>query len=74
MYIRLSIPENVIEWEKLSDLEYIFGNKMIYYFKKREYNYIYSYPVDIEVNEEHILQLMNKGYRVIFINNTMEIK
>ena len=74
MYIRLSIPECVIEWEKLNDLEDIFGNRIKNSFKKREYDYIYNYPVDIEVNEQHILQLMNKGYKIIFINNSMEIK
>lgn len=74
MYIRLSIPENIIEWDKLEDLKFVFGNRMQDYFTKRQYDYVYSYPVDIEVNEEHISILMGIGYKVIFINDTMEIK
>lgn len=74
MYIRLSIPENVIEWDKLDDLQFVFGDRMQDYFTKRRYDYLYSYPVDIEVNEEHILKLMGIGYKLIFINDTMEIQ
>ena len=74
MYIRLSIPENIIEWDKLDDLQFVFGDRMQDYFTKRKYDYLYSYPVDIEVKEEHILKLMGMGYKLIFINDTMEIK
>lgn len=74
MYIRLSVPENVIEWEKLNDLQNVFGDRMQDYFTKREWDYIYSYPVDIIVNTEHIQNLMNLGYKVYFVNDTMEIK
>lgn len=74
MLIRLSIPENIIEWDKLEDLKFVFGNRIQNYFTKRQYDYIYSTSADIDVNEEHILTLMGIGYKVIFINDTMEIK
>jgi hypothetical protein len=74
MYIRLSIPEYAINHQMLSDIQYVFGDKIDIYFEKKKDKYFYKYPVDITVNEEHIEKLIKLNYVVTFSNNIMEIK
>lgn len=76
MYIRLAIPEGLVTWEKLEELSDVFGVRIKDSFVQRKTyaEYFYKYPVDIQVELEHIQKLMDLGYELRFKNNVVEIK
>lgn len=76
MYIRLVVNDGIIDGFKVRDICEAFNNNLESSFEQRKQydEYYYKYPVDVEVNENHILQLTDKGYSIIFKNDKMEIK
>ena len=75
MYIKLEINDGIISGYKVRDICEIFGDSLYAYFEQRkDYDeYYYKYPTDIEVVENCIQILMDKGYIVVFKNDTMEV-
>ena len=75
MYIRLEINEGIISGDKVRDICEIFGDTLLPYFEQRKQydEYYYRYPTDIEVTENCIQFFIDKGYRVVFKYDTMEI-
>jgi len=76
MYIRLAISDGIIDGYKKRDICEAFNNNIESSFEQREQydEYYYKYPVDVEINENHILQLTDKGYSIFFRNDTVDIK
>ena len=77
MYIRLAVNDGIIDGFKVRDICEAFNNKNLEssFEQRKQYDeYYYEYPVDVEVTENHILQLTDKGYSIIFRNDMMEIK
>jgi len=76
MYIRLAFPEGLVSWEKLEELSDVFGVRIKDSFVQRKTyaEYFYKYPVDIEVEMEHIQKLMDLGYEIRLRNNVLKIK